>query len=171
MRIYGIVGRRNSGKTHLVARLVRSATSRGLRVSTMKHAHHAFDIDQPGKDSHTHRVAGAQEVLVASAQRWALIHEHRGAAEPDLGELLAHLAPCDLVLVEGFKSGTHAKLEVYRASCGQSPLASSDASIEVQAVDAETMQQVTGARLRLPLDDTEAVLDFILERTGLASTR
>jgi molybdopterin-guanine dinucleotide biosynthesis protein B len=165
MRIYGIVGRKNSGKTHLVARLVRSATARGLRVSTVKHAHHAFDIDQPGKDSHTHRSAGAHEVLVASAQRWALIHEHRGAAEPDLAALLAHLAPCDLVLVEGFKSGAHPKLEVYRVSCGQSPLARIDSSIEAQAVDTETMAQVTGAVPRLSLDDTDAVLDFILERT------
>lgn len=170
MRIYGIVGRKNSGKTHLVARLVRSAAARGLRVSTVKHAHHAFDIDQPGKDSHTHRIAGAHEVLVASAQRWALIHEHRGAAEPGLDALLAHLAPCDLVLVEGFKSGAHPKLEVYRACCGQPPLAPSDSSIEAQAVDVETMAQGTGEVPRLPLDDTDAVLDFILERTGLGST-
>jgi molybdopterin-guanine dinucleotide biosynthesis protein B len=110
-------------------------------------------------------------VLVASAQRWALMHEHRGAAEPALDELLAHLAPCDLVLVEGFKAGAHPKLEVYRASCGQSPLAPDDASIEAQAVDAETMAQAGSAALRLPLDDTEAVLDFILERTGLGSAR
>jgi molybdopterin-guanine dinucleotide biosynthesis protein MobB len=171
MRIYGIVGRKNSGKTHLVARLVRTATARGLRVSTVKHAHHAFDIDQPGKDSHTHRMAGAQEVLVASSQRWALIHEHRGDAEPGLDALLAHLAPCDLVLVEGFKSGSHEKLEVYRESCGQTPLAPLDASIAAQAVDLATMQRETGTVPRLPLDDTEAVLDFVLARTGLASAR
>ncbi len=171
MRIYGIVGRKNSGKTHLVARLVRSATARGLRVSTVKHAHHAFDIDQPGKDSHTHRIAGAHEVLVASAQRWALIHELRGAGEPALDDLLAHLAPCDLVLVEGFKTGTHPKLEVHRASCGQPPLAPVDASIEAQAVDVETMARVTGEVPRLSLDDTDAILGFILERTGLASAR
>ena len=171
MRIHGIVGRRNSGKTHLVARLVRAATARGLRVSTVKHAHHEFDIDQPGKDSHTHRTAGAYEVLVASAQRWALIHEHRGAAEPGLDELLAHLAPCDLVLVEGFKSGTHPKLEVYRTSCGQTPLAPMDASIEAQAVDEETMNLRTGSVPKLPLDDTDAILDFILERTSRRSAR
>lgn len=169
MRIYGIVGRKNSGKTHLVARLVRAAAARGMTVSTVKHAHHEFDIDQPGKDSHTHRSAGAQEVLVASSQRWALIHEHRGAEEPGLDELLAHLAPCDLVLVEGFKSGTHEKLEVYRASCGQTPLAPTDKTIEVQAVDAATMQIETGEVPRLPLDDTEALLDFILERTWVRS--
>ena len=171
MRIYGIVGRKNSGKTHLVARLVSAAVSRGLRVSTVKHAHHAFDIDQPGKDSYTHREAGAQEVLVASSQRWALIHEHRGAAEPGLDELLRHLAPCDLVLVEGFKSGRHEKLEVYRTSCGQSPLAPGDATIAAQAVDAQTMAIATGAAIRLPLDDTETVLDYILARTGLSSAQ
>jgi molybdopterin-guanine dinucleotide biosynthesis protein MobB len=171
MRIYGIVGRKNSGKTHLVARLLRAATARGLRVSTVKHAHHEFDIDQPGKDSHTHRVAGAQEVLVASSQRWALIHEHRGAAEPGLEELLAHLAPCDLVLVEGYKSGSHEKLEVYRLSCGQSPLAPHDASIAAQAVDAETMTSGPGPVPRLPLDDTDAVLDFVLARAGVSSAQ
>ena len=171
MRIYGIVGRKNSGKTHLVARLVRTATARGLCVSTVKHAHHDFDIDQPGKDSHTHRAAGAHEVLVASSQRWALIHEHRRAAEPELADLLAHLAPCDLVLVEGFKSGSHEKLEVYRSSCGQSPLAAQDASIAAQAVDVATMSVETGPVPRLPLDDTDAVLDFVLARTGLASAR
>ena len=116
MRVYGIVGRKNSGKTHLVARLLQAATARGLKVSTVKHAHHAFDIDQPGKDSHTHRAAGAHEVLVASSQRWALIHEHRGADEPALGDLLTHLGPCDLVLVEGFKGDDHPTLEVYRAT-------------------------------------------------------
>src|SRR5512137_1469751 len=99
MRVFGIVGRRNSGKTHLVTRLVRVATGRGLRTSTVKHAHHAFDIDQPGKDSWLHREAGAQEVLVASGARWALLHEHRGAAEPPLAELLTRMSPCDLLLV------------------------------------------------------------------------
>jgi molybdopterin-guanine dinucleotide biosynthesis protein B len=171
MRIYGIIGRKDSGKTHLVARLVRAASARGLRVSTVKHAHHEFDIDQPGKDSHAHRTAGAQEVLVASSQRWALMHEHRGAAEPGLDALLAHLAPCDLVLVEGFKSGTHRKLEVYRASCGQTPLAPADSSIEAQAVDEETMGLQTGDVPRLPLDDTEAVLDFVLQRARARSAR
>ncbi len=167
MRIYGIVGRKNCGKTHLIVRLVQAATARGLRVATVKHAHHSFDIDQPGKDSHQHREAGACEVLVASAQRWALIHEHRGAPEPSLDELLQHLTPCDLVLVEGFKAGGHPKLEVYRAACGQAPLAATDASIEAQAIDTVTAGIATGDVPRLPLDDTEAVLDFILQRTGL----
>ena len=168
MRIYGIVGRKNSGKTHLIVRLVRAASARGLRVATIKHAHHAFDIDQPGKDSYEHRAAGAVEVLVASAHRWALVHEHRGDAEPALDELLGHLSPCDLVLVEGFKSGTHPKLEVYRVACGQEPLALADASIEAQAIDTGTVATATGSVPRLPLDDTAAVLDFILQRAGIS---
>lgn len=171
MRVYGIVGRKNAGKTHLVVRLVTAATRRGLVVSTVKHAHHGFDIDQPGKDSHRHREAGAREVLVSSALRYALVHEHRGDPEPPLADLLGRLSACDLVLVEGFKSGTYPKIEVYRTSCGQAPLAPMDASIEAQAVDEETMDLRTGAVPRLPLDDTDAVLDFILERTGRRSAR
>jgi molybdopterin-guanine dinucleotide biosynthesis protein MobB len=165
MRVYGIVGRKNTGKTHFVARLVRAATARGLVVSTVKHAHHAFDIDQPGKDSYVHREAGAREVVVTSAQRWALLHENRGAAEASLPELLALLSPCDLVLVEGFKAGTHPKLEVYRASCGQPPLSADDASVEAIATD-DPMSVGEGCP-RLPLDDTDAVLDFVLARVGL----
>ena len=121
MNVFGIVGRKNSGKTHLVARLVAAATRRGLVVSTVKHAHHGFDVDQPGKDSYVHREAGAREVVVSSALRWALLHVNRGAPEPSLDELLARLSPCDLVLVEGFKAGRHSKLEVYRPACGQPP--------------------------------------------------
>ena len=123
MKVFGIVGRKNSGKTHLVTRLVRLASQRGLRVSTIKHAHHSFDVDRPGKDSQLHREAGAHEVLVASVERWALLHEHRGAPEPSLQLLLPKLAPCDLVLVEGFKREVNLRLEVYRASSGQAPLA------------------------------------------------
>ncbi|HVN41906.1 MAG TPA: molybdopterin-guanine dinucleotide biosynthesis protein B [Steroidobacteraceae bacterium] len=164
MRIYGIVGRRNSGKTHLVVRLVRAASARGLRVATIKHAHHAFDIDHPGKDSYEHREAGASEVLVASAQRWALIHEHRGEVEPGLEELLRHLSPCDLVLIEGFKPGRHGKLEVYRAACGQAPLAPADATIEAQAVEASFDGPAAPGIVRLPLEDTEAILEFVLRR-------
>ncbi|NJD31694.1 MAG: molybdopterin-guanine dinucleotide biosynthesis protein B [Gammaproteobacteria bacterium] len=166
MQVYGIVGRKNSGKTHLVARLVRAATQRGLVVSTVKHAHHGFDVDQPGKDSYVHREAGAQEALVSSSLRWALLHENRGAAEPSLQELLARLSPCDLVIVEGFKKDDHRKLEVYRSACGQPPLSVEDATIEAIAVDDSS--DVAGRVTRLPLDDTEAVLDFILRQVGLA---
>jgi molybdopterin-guanine dinucleotide biosynthesis protein MobB len=165
MRVYGIVGRKNAGKTHLVERLVRAATRRGLSVSTVKHAHHAFDIDQPGKDSRRHREAGAREVIVSSALRYALVHEHRGAPEPSLAELLTRLSPCDLVLVEGFKTGDHPKLEVYRSACGQPPLSSADAAVEAIAVDGSPA--VATSLPRLPLDETDAVLDFILRRVGL----
>jgi molybdopterin-guanine dinucleotide biosynthesis protein B len=164
MHVFGIVGRKNSGKTHLVTRLVRLAAARGLCVSTVKHAHHAFDIDTPGKDSYEHRAAGAQEVLVASAARWALMHEHRGAAEPSLQELLGRLAPCDLVLVEGFKREVRDRLEVYRASCGQSPLVFEDDGIAAVATDdAGTFACRPGLRC-VPLDDEAAVLDYVLSR-------
>jgi molybdopterin-guanine dinucleotide biosynthesis protein MobB len=162
MRVYGIVGRKNTGKTHLVTRLVRAAAQRGLKVSTVKHAHHAFDVDQPGKDSYLHREAGASEVLVSSATRWALLHEHRGAPEPGLPELLARLSPCDLVLIEGFKAADHPKLEVYRASCGQPPLSADDATVEAIALGPATTVETPLERLEL--DDTEAILDFILRR-------
>jgi molybdopterin-guanine dinucleotide biosynthesis protein MobB len=164
MHVYGIVGRKNSGKTHLVTRLVRAATERGLDVSTIKHAHHTLDVDQPGKDSWLHREAGAREVIVASAARWALLHELRAAPEPTLDELLARLGPCDLVLVEGYKRGGHPKLEVYRACCGQPPLGAADATVEAIAVDADSALDT--ALVQLPLDDTQAVLDFILRRVG-----
>src|SRR4051794_39853390 len=103
MRVIGIAGWSGAGKTTLVARLLPRLIGRGLLVSTVKHAHHAFDVDHPGKDSHTHRLAGATEVLVSSSSRWALVHELRGAAEPALPALLRKLNPVDLVLVEGFK--------------------------------------------------------------------
>jgi molybdopterin-guanine dinucleotide biosynthesis protein B len=164
MQVFGIVGRKNSGKTHLVTRLVRLGTTRGLRVSTIKHAHHEFDVDRPGKDSYLHRQAGAHEVLVASAARWALLHEHRGTAEPSLHELLTHLAPCDLVLVEGFKREVEARIEVFRASCGQTPLAAEDGGIRAVATDdAAAFADRTDLRC-LPLDDEAAVLDYVLAR-------
>ena len=110
MKVFGVVGWKNSGKTGLMERLVAELCGRGLSVSTVKHAHHTFDIDRPGKDSFRHRDAGAREVLLASSRRWALMHELEGD-EPRLDELLARLTPVDLVLVEGFKRGTHARLE------------------------------------------------------------
>jgi len=164
MKVFGIVGRKNCGKTHLVTRLVRLAAQRGLRVSTIKHAHHSFDIDRPGKDSHLHREAGAHEVLVASAGRWALLHEHRGAPEPSLVELLSKLAPCDLVLVEGFKREVNLRLEVYRTSCGQTPLACEDAGILAVATDAAVTFAARSDLPCLPLDDEAAVLDYVLAR-------
>jgi molybdopterin-guanine dinucleotide biosynthesis protein B len=165
MQVFGIVGRKNSGKTHLVTRLLREAAGRGLRVSTIKHAHHAFDVDVPGKDSWLHREAGAHEVLVASAQRWALMHELRGAAEPALGELLRLLTPCDLVLVEGFKREVEDRLEVYRASCGQPPLSLEDDGIDAVATDTPALFPHRTGFVLLPLDDERAVLDHILARS------
>lgn len=118
MKVFGITGWSGSGKTTLLVRLIPALVARGLTVSTVKHAHHGFDVDRPGKDSYEHRRAGATEVLIGSANRWALMHELRGDAEPPLALLLGHMAPCDLVLVEGFKEGAFPKLEVWRAEPG-----------------------------------------------------
>ncbi|MFY9990551.1 MAG: molybdopterin-guanine dinucleotide biosynthesis protein B, partial [Rhodoplanes sp.] len=115
MRVIGLAGWSGAGKTTLLTRIIPRLVGRGLTVSTVKHAHHGFDVDHPGKDSYAHRVAGATEVLVSSAVRFALMHELRGAPEPELAQLLGKLAPVDLVLVEGFKREPHPKLEVYRA--------------------------------------------------------
>lgn len=163
-KILGIVGWKNSGKTTLVEALVREMTARGLRISTVKHAHHAFDIDVPGKDSHRHREAGAHEVIVASGERWALMHELRGAPEPPLEELIAKLAPCDLVLVEGFKRGTHPKIEVARFTRDEGLIADQDATVLAVATDNAAL---AGRHLALPLNDTTAICEFISRRFGL----
>jgi molybdopterin-guanine dinucleotide biosynthesis adapter protein len=161
MRVIGIAGWSGAGKTTLLARLIPRLVARGVRVSTVKHAHHGFDVDQPGKDSHTHRMAGASEVLVSSATRWALVHELRGSPEPSLAELLRKLGPADLVIVEGFKHGSHPKLEVYRAAVGMPPLHLDDPHIVAVASDAP----VEAARVPvLALDDIEAVADLMLAR-------
>ncbi len=134
MRVIGLAGWSGAGKTTLLRRLIPALTATGLRVSTLKHAHHGFDIDQPGKDSWEHRQAGATEVLVGSAHRWALMHELRGAQEPGLPELLARLSPVDLVLVEGFKRGPHPKIEIFRAANAKPYLHPEDGSIVALAV-------------------------------------
>jgi len=164
MRVYGVTGWKNSGKTTLMERLVAEIAGRGLTVSTLKHAHHAFDIDRPGKDSHRHRLAGARQVLVASGARWALMTELRGAPEPALADLLAQLAPVDLVLVEGYKRDRHAKIEVRRAATAQDLIAAGDPTIEAVASDAAL------PGLGVPvfdLDDAAGVANFILGRVGL----
>jgi molybdopterin-guanine dinucleotide biosynthesis protein B len=159
MRIIGIAGWSGAGKTTLLAKLIPRLTARGVRVSTVKHAHHAFDVDQPGKDSHTHRMAGATEVLVSSVNRWALVHELRGAAEPKLSDLLGKLAPVDLVIVEGFKHGAHPKLEIYRSAVGKPPLHPDDPHIVAVASDAP----VPSARVPVvALDDVDAIADLML---------
>ena len=164
MKIYGVTGWKNAGKTTLMAGLVTETTRRGFSVSTLKHAHHAFDVDQPGKDSHRHREAGATEVLVASGARWALMHELRAEAEPPLSDLLARLSPVDLVLVEGYKREPHPKIEVHRAATGATLIADEEPSIRAIA----TNDPIETSRPLLPLDDHAALVDFILRETGLA---
>src|SRR5262245_65483773 len=129
VRIIGLAGWSGAGKTTLVAKSLPRILGRGLRVSTVRHAHHSFDMDQPGKDSHTHRLAGATEVLVSSSSRWALVHELRGAHEPTLESLLTKLTPVDIVLIEGFKRGRHPKIEVHRATVGKPLLHPNDPHI------------------------------------------
>ena len=136
MRVIGLAGWSGAGKTTLLRRLIPVLVGQGLRVSTLKHAHHDFDVDQPGKDSWEHRQAGAQEVLVASANRWALMHELRGDAEPDLADLLSRLSPVDLVLIEGFKRGGHPKIEVFRAGNNKALFYPNDPSVVAVASDA-----------------------------------
>ncbi|MEO0929604.1 MAG: molybdopterin-guanine dinucleotide biosynthesis protein B [Pseudomonadota bacterium] len=163
MRIYGIVGYKNAGKTGLMERLVTEITERGFTVSTLKHAHHVFDVDQPGKDSHRHRTAGAHQVLLASRVRWALMTELRENDEPPLADLLARLDPVDLVLVEGYKRDMHPKVEAYRAETKNSILAHTDPTVRAMASD-------SGIDLDRPvfdLNDTKSIADFILKEVGL----
>ncbi len=164
MQVFGLAGWSGSGKTTLLTRLLPALIARGLTVSTVKHAHHAFDVDQPGKDSWRHREAGAAEVMVASANRWALMHEHRGGAEPPLATLLPHMSTVDLVLVEGFKGEKHAKLEVHRTAIGKPLLCQDDPSIVAIASDAPL------AGLAIPvfaLEDVPAIAAFILDHCRL----
>ena len=162
MNVIGIAGWSGAGKTTLLARVLPRLTARGLSVSTIKHAHHGFDIDQPGKDSHTHRAAGATEVLVSSANRFALMHELRGAPEWALRALLEKLSPVDLVLVEGFKRETHPKLEVYRAAVGKPLLAGDDPNIVAVASDGPVAARVPV----VALGDIEAVADVLITRAA-----
>ncbi|HEY8268259.1 MAG TPA: molybdopterin-guanine dinucleotide biosynthesis protein B [Xanthobacteraceae bacterium] len=159
MRIIGLSGWSGAGKTTLLSRVIPVLVARGLKVSTVKHAHHGFDVDIPGKDSHTHRMVGASEVFVSSGARWAHIHELRGEPEPDLEEILKRLTPVDLVIVEGFKRHRHPKLEIYRAALGKPLLHTDDDWIVALASDGPVPQ----ARVPvLPLDDTEKIVDVLL---------
>lgn len=158
MNLYGVTGWKNAGKTGLMERLVCEFTGRGLRVSTIKHAHHAVDVDQPGTDSYRHRQAGASEVILASANRYAVMHELRGAPEPGLNDLLARLSPVDLVLVEGFKREPHRKIEAFRQAAGHALIAPGDPSIRAVASDVSLQLD----RPVLNLNDTGGIADFIL---------
>jgi molybdopterin-guanine dinucleotide biosynthesis protein B len=163
VKVFGVVGWKNSGKTGLMERLVTEFTDRGISVSTIKHAHHAFDVDQPGKDSFRHRVAGAREVVLASAYRFAIMHELRDADEPSLDDLLSKMAPVDLVLIEGYKTEHHAKIEANRAATGKDLLAPNDAKI--LAVASDRQPQID--RPVFDRDDTVGIADFIAVQVGL----
>lgn len=164
-RVFGIVGWKNSGKTTLTERIISELTARGWRVSTVKHAHHAFDIDREGADSFRHREAGAAEVAIVSGRRWALMHELRDEAEPALESILARLADADIVLVEGYKREAHRKIETRRLEAKDTaPLSKNDPNIVAVAADhaqpAETLPV-------FDLDDTKSIADFIERTTGL----
>ncbi|MCE2999273.1 MAG: molybdopterin-guanine dinucleotide biosynthesis protein B [Betaproteobacteria bacterium] len=163
MKIFGFAGYSGSGKTTLIERLIPLFTARGLRVSLIKHAHHTFDVDQPGKDSFRHRHAGCTEVMVTSSRRWALMHELRGAPEPGLSEQIARLSPCDLLLVEGFKREAIPKLEVYRAEVGESLIHPHDPNVVAVASDAPVETRLP----RLDLNAPPPIADFILRHLGL----
>ena len=163
MKLIGLSGWSGAGKTTLLTRLIPCLAARGVRVSTIKHAHHAFDIDVPGKDSFRHREAGAQQVLVAAAHRWALMTELRGAPEPDLPALLRQLSPVDLVIVEGFKFDPHPKIEVHRSATGKPWRHPEDPAIRAVASD------VPPAGCALPwahLDDVERIAGFALQHAA-----
>ena len=164
VKTFGFAGWSGSGKTTLIEKLVPRFVKRGLRVSLLKHAHHTFDVDHPGKDSHRHRVAGCTEVMVSSSRRWALMHELRGEREPSFEEQLKHLAPCDLLLVEGFKFQPIAKLEVYRAGAESPPLHPNDPNIVAVATDAELKTNLPV----LDLNDDAGIATFILDHLELA---
>jgi len=164
-RVFGITGWKNSGKTTLTERLVAELTARGWRVSTVKHAHHAFDIDQEGTDSFRHRQAGASEVALVSGRRWALMHELRGEAEPPLEAILARLADCDIILVEGYKRESHQKIETRRSRAKVTvPLSASDPNIVAIAADRPQPQESLPV---FDLDDVSAIADFIERVTAL----
>lgn len=162
MKVYGVTGWKNAGKTHLMARLVAEFTRRGISVSTVKHAHHGAEVDHEGRDTYRHREAGAREVILASPARWALMHELRGAPEPVLEDMLARLSPVDLVLVEGYKTAPHPKVEAHRTATGRGLLAAENATIHAVASDGAPGTHLPFFRL----DDTDAIADFIWREVG-----
>jgi molybdopterin-guanine dinucleotide biosynthesis protein B len=164
MKVFGFAGYSGSGKTTLIEKLIPIFIARGVEVSLVKHAHHTFEVDQPGKDSFRHRKAGCTEVLVASSARWALMHELRGTPEPTLQALLKRLSPCDLVLVEGFKREAIPKLEVYRAQVGEPLIHPTDTNVVAIASDSTVDTRLP----RLDLNAPALIAEFILQYTGLA---
>ena len=164
MKIFGFAGWSGSGKTTLIEKLIPRFVGAGLRVSLIKHAHHSFDVDQPGKDSYRHRHAGAAEVLVTSSRRWVLMHELRGAQEPPFEEQIKRVAPCDLLLVEGFKHAPIPKLEVWRAAPGEPLLHPNDPHVVAVASDAKVDTRLP----LLDLNDDAGIARFILSHLELA---
>jgi molybdopterin-guanine dinucleotide biosynthesis protein B len=167
MKIIGIAGYSGSGKTTLIEKVIPVLVREGLRVSLIKHAHHEFDVDQPGKDSWRHRHAGCAEVLISSSKRWALMHELRGAAEPGLTEQLKHLSPCDLVIVEGYKSEAIPKIEVHRRD-GHTPLLHPE---DPHVVAVATDEPLATDLPQFAIDDAEGVARFIAQHLGLNRAR
>lgn len=164
-KVIGVAGFKNAGKTTLVEKLVRELTRRGYRVSTVKHAHHSFDIDHEGRDSFRHRKAGASEVAVVSRHRWAIIHESRDDDEPPLTEILSKLAPCDLVIIEGYKRDGHDKIEVRNLELSHPELAGSDPTVVAIAANG----RITAAPVPVfDRDDVSALADFVEKHKGLA---
>jgi molybdopterin-guanine dinucleotide biosynthesis adapter protein len=167
MKIFGFAGWSGSGKTTLVKAVIPAMIARGLKVSTIKHTHHNFDIDRPGKDSFEHRVAGAHEVVITGAARWALLHENRGEPEPDIETMLTRMSPVDLVIIEGFKSYSHPKMEVYRPEVGKPLLCVDDPSIVAVASTLKLDHDVP----QINLNDIEAVADFVIRFCELSAER
>ncbi|MEE2998390.1 MAG: molybdopterin-guanine dinucleotide biosynthesis protein B [Pseudomonadota bacterium] len=164
MQIFGLAGWSGSGKTTLIVNLIPELIGRGLTVSTIKHAHHDFDIDRPGKDSYEHRQAGASEVIISASKRWALMHEVQNEGEPSLDELIARMTPVDLLLVEGFKWHAHPKLEIHRPEIGKPLLLNDDPEIIAIASDCKL------ANLSVPvfeLNDIIGIADFIVNKRYL----
>ena len=167
MKIIGIAGYSGSGKTTLIEKVIPLLVREGVRVSLIKHAHHEFDVDQPGKDSYRHRHAGCAEVLISSSKRWALMHELRGAEEPRLQDQLKHLSPCDLVIVEGYKSEPIPKIEVHRRA-GHTPLLHPE---DPHVIAVATDEPLETSLPQLAVDDPEAVARFIVQYLGLNRAR
>lgn len=171
MRVMGLTGWSGSGKTTLMVELVTQITDLGYTVSTIKHAHHGFDVDQPGKDSYRHRTAGASEVLVASAKRWVLMRELADEPEPDLDQLLAHMTPVDLVLVEGYKHHAHDKIEVHRPALGQPLIAPTDPSVIAVACDSPPANADDFGVVILDLNEPVEIVHYILSVCGFGAHR
>ena len=164
MKVFGLAGWSGSGKTTLMVNLIPELVGRGLSVSTMKHAHHDFDIDQPGKDSYEHRQAGAREVMISASKRWALMHEVRKEGEPSVDELIARMTPVDLLLVEGFKWHAHSKIEIHRPALGKPLLQNNDSNIVAVASDENIDDLIVPV---FDLDNIIGIADFIITKGKL----